>query len=583
MGGCATKSAVVAAAPNVAAVTPEGKLAARKPRTGIFFVVHESLLSELEYEEQVDVYKEFLLHHPNHHPCAKGFVMIKLSREQITLQHARIRMSSYRWKNVEGVGSEGRWVIPANYSWFLDHIKQNRQIGWMDFLANVAVNVSVPEVIGYMGDLYANSITVGDWLLDMNNLAAALPRGWIFQETAFCELDPAAVSCLCRDMRSLGLQARSARTMEALQEYMQSCVLLTQLLIRRNFLQVYKASKVLTKIPLYGHADHLGFAAPEFEAAKEAIALESQFVGGTTQLVWFILLWMFSMEEGKTYDFKTNVMGMRLPDPISFDFSYAISEFAKVVTMPLVDDELTNFIDGYSVSLLSAYFLSVLTVEADRMTAITEVARALTLKHYKCDLSGEELLERAWKADSVRSGVLFSEVNVPITIGVPSLAFCGTGFAGTRLDCSPDWTTTCTSCHMGGSEKVHPTVLVWEYSTSDGQIETLKCCVKTGSPETGTGRIFYDAIKRFGLSGLTYVDGAPPDGKLRHASGCEVELFYCSEPGQLSLRKTGQTYLYVILAVKVDPDDPKVVAVASGSTCGNGVDGEKLPARDILL
>ena len=64
-------------------------------------------------------------------------------------------------------------------------------------------------------------------------------------------------------------------------------------------------------------------------------------------------------------------------------------------------------------------------------------------------------------------------------------------------------------------------------------------------------------------------------------SGCEVELFYCSEPGQLSLRKTGQTYLYVILAVKVDPDNPKVVAVASGPTCGNGVDGEKLPARDI--
>ena len=184
--------------PQLCAMSVEAKLAARTPRTGIFFVVHESLLPELEYEERVDVYAEFLSLHPNHDPRAQGFVMIKLSNAQIASQHARIRMSSYRWRDVKGVGGDEQWAIPANYGWFLDHIKENRQIGWMDFLANVAVNVAVPEVIGYMGELYATSITVGDWLLEMGNLSAALPRGWVSPprlEPVACFIDQRSGPC----------------------------------------------------------------------------------------------------------------------------------------------------------------------------------------------------------------------------------------------------------------------------------------------------------------------------------------------------------------------------------------------------
>ena len=48
-------------------------------------------------------------------------------------------------ENAEGV------AIPANYLGFLDHIREHKLILWMDWMANVGVNVPVPETIGYMG------------------------------------------------------------------------------------------------------------------------------------------------------------------------------------------------------------------------------------------------------------------------------------------------------------------------------------------------------------------------------------------------------------------------------------------------
>ena len=99
------------------------------------------------------MHTEFLSLHPNYDERARGFVMVKLSSEQVTYQRSQIRMSSYRWKDIKGIPSAkdgDQHFIPGNYGWFLDYLKEHKLIGWMDFLANVAVNVPVPSVIEYV-------------------------------------------------------------------------------------------------------------------------------------------------------------------------------------------------------------------------------------------------------------------------------------------------------------------------------------------------------------------------------------------------------------------------------------------------
>lgn len=103
---------------------------ARPKRSGMYFVVHNSLLSEIEYVEVVDVNSEFLSLHPNYDARAAGFVMARLDSRHVASQRSLLRMSSYRWANVCGVGVDGNeYMIPSNYGWFMDHIKANRLIG----------------------------------------------------------------------------------------------------------------------------------------------------------------------------------------------------------------------------------------------------------------------------------------------------------------------------------------------------------------------------------------------------------------------------------------------------------------------
>ena len=63
-------------------------------------------------------------------------------------------------------------------------------------MANVGVNVPVPEVIGYMGSLYAQQIVVPQGLFDVSTLREAVGRLWIYQETAFGELDEVGVEAI---------------------------------------------------------------------------------------------------------------------------------------------------------------------------------------------------------------------------------------------------------------------------------------------------------------------------------------------------------------------------------------------------
>ena len=102
----------------------------RPKRSGKWFVCHKSKLSEIKYEEVCDIYEEFLKHHPNGGAATAGFVAVRLSDEQIAKQRDLIRISSYRWKDVKGVGPDSALepMIPSNYLWFLEHIRERGQI-----------------------------------------------------------------------------------------------------------------------------------------------------------------------------------------------------------------------------------------------------------------------------------------------------------------------------------------------------------------------------------------------------------------------------------------------------------------------
>ena len=113
--------------------SPEGvlELLSKRPkRSGKWFVCHQDKLSSIKYEEVCDIYEEFLKHHPNGGAATAGFVAVRLSDGQIEKQRDLIRISSYRWKEVKGVGPNSALEprIPSNYLWFLEHIRERGQI-----------------------------------------------------------------------------------------------------------------------------------------------------------------------------------------------------------------------------------------------------------------------------------------------------------------------------------------------------------------------------------------------------------------------------------------------------------------------
>ena len=132
--------------------------------SGIWFICHQDSASLFPYEESVDIYETFFKVHPNGSEFVKGFVRMT---DTSILEHSRsICMSSYRWANVKPVqqvlpaGVEVDFSCPDNYMWFLEHIRKEKKLGWMDFVANVGLNCPTGPVIEYMGGLYAKFPTL---------------------------------------------------------------------------------------------------------------------------------------------------------------------------------------------------------------------------------------------------------------------------------------------------------------------------------------------------------------------------------------------------------------------------------------
>ena len=163
----------------------------RPERSGKWFITHQDTVHSIDHQASCDIWSEFLSHHPNGSRTWSAFVLLQLTDLQLEQQRNRIRICSYRWRHVHGVGPDGTaYKIPRSCDWFLKYLQQNKLIGWVDWVANIGANVPVPETLEYMGGLYARQFVSGEWLFDLDALESSMSRGWIVQEQSFGPLDP---------------------------------------------------------------------------------------------------------------------------------------------------------------------------------------------------------------------------------------------------------------------------------------------------------------------------------------------------------------------------------------------------------
>ena len=173
MGCTQTKTVNVDGIHTIVSLPKKSDIPQRPERSGMWFVVHRKILESVQCAATCNVYDEFWAFHPNGSARLRDFVAVQLTQEMVEAQHDRVRLASYRWLDMKG-----NPLTPANFHWFLDLCEKNGWIGWMDFLANVGVNVPNPYTIAYMGGLYAETICVNEGLLDNAKLAVTMTRAW---------------------------------------------------------------------------------------------------------------------------------------------------------------------------------------------------------------------------------------------------------------------------------------------------------------------------------------------------------------------------------------------------------------------
>lgn len=399
----------MAAAPTDSTQDAVDELRARPERTGMYFIVHRNTLLSAEYlDDPVEIAEEFFGRftalNDQIQTLVKEFCAVKLDRELIRRQRERIRISSYRWDGVIrlGEGSALTYRIPTNFAWFLDWIKEREQLGWIDFIANIGVNVPVPEVLSYMGELYAYNVVIGEWQLGLRSLREAEQRGWIHQEMAYGTLDSDATDRLFTELRVLGeglcsmdSKARELRCTARVDEAARSAL---TALMREG------------KAALGAYWDGVGpfarlLAARGYDAALAQDSplriFEDPDDGG-------------GRFEGVTEQDYEQLFEARLGDLVSgVAFSHTEGLFRTdadrfEVLAPLMKTALNgsqlsslhsphDFLARFAPSILTAYLSRELTFEGDRDAACTSVARAV-VERGGGDVDAATLLGGCWGA-----------------------------------------------------------------------------------------------------------------------------------------------------------------------------------------
>ncbi|KAL1529012.1 hypothetical protein AB1Y20_010333 [Prymnesium parvum] len=358
----------------------------RALRDGIWFVVHRSLLAEIAYDECLDLYECFFAYHPNGGPWTAGFVCVRLSEAAILSQRERIRMSSYRWEMHQDADPQrsGDFVCPGNFRWFLELIERRRLIGWVDFIANIGVNVPKEQTLAYMGQLYAELIVSADWLHDVGRLEVALKRGWIFQESAFTELDGDGVEKLFECMRAIGKRFLAGHPKDV-EPFFDACVHFGELLHRRGYDSTY------TSLPYFGPLGWDSFGDVDFTAFALKWHLRA---GGSEPVVVASHRRAFMRQPKLAFVHACELFSLG-------DAEYALAapqlraHMAQMRWRQLAD--VDAFVRTFGEAITKAYLGAEFTVAADREVALTatgcHIARALG----GGEVDGAAMLRLAWR------------------------------------------------------------------------------------------------------------------------------------------------------------------------------------------
>lgn len=467
----------------------------RPVRHGKWFVLHSSYLLTIDFEEQCDIHLELLRDHPNGGEPTADLIAVRLSDEQIKALRGRIRISSYRWEgmkeNTEGV------AIPANYLRFLDHIREHKLVLWMDWMANVGVNVPVPETLAYMGLLYAECVVLGDWMLNVDRLGTALTRAWIFQEMSFGPLDEEAMGGLFEQLRARGKALGDAiNDGAAISAYMHCCGCVASLLTRRAFgaaaegcgwYQAITAGQGLSELRVDGN---------QFRAAYR-VAMEA--LPGVDDTTWDRLMSLCSPKAINGWDGEWKA---HRPELLSLVCAAPYSSC----------ESLDALLRRYAAGLVEAAVGCQVTFESDRAEAATAVLRAIARERFGEELSAEEVVRRAWPhvlAAKTEWGYFkdfgAGKVHAPIVAGSLSLALAPLRLHGARVTI------------VENTERN----LTCSYTAADGSVITFDAYYTVGF-----------AVQNAGLRGVALVDrrkGLPaePLPKPRDAEGREADIWLC--------------------------------------------------------
>jgi hypothetical protein len=392
----------------------------RPERTGMWFIAHQSTADELRdsldlQEAPINIWDEFFSMHPVGDVYCKNFVALQLSEESLYRNREKIRCASYRWEDVKGVGVDNKeYQAPSNYMWFLKWIERHNVLGWMDFTANIVVNVSGRDTVGYMGSLYADFITVSHWMEDSMRLQKALGRGWIFQETAFGAFDSTGITFVLDEMRELGLSTLASSESSSslsLTQRSRLCVRfcekaehLSKLLDRRGYYALAQVSDILCNRQ-YEYYNQLGPYAmssnvahllvqrafghnlddEDHEEMKYELTLKlneiveaGEHVGYTAM---FHLCDIFTDSEESEVFRQTYQLMHKLLTEKSWEQASTVEEFFEKIGDPL----------------MAAYSSLEVSYETDREDAVSRVARSIIRTSYAEELDYSKFSQQIWE------------------------------------------------------------------------------------------------------------------------------------------------------------------------------------------
>ena len=416
---------------------------ARPERSGKWFIAHRDTVHSIDHQARCDIWSEFLSHHPNGSRTWSAFVLLQLTDLQLERQSDRVRVSSYRWRDVRGVGPDGTaYQIPGNCGWFLEYLQQHKLLGWVDWVANMGANVPITETLGYMGALYARHVVTGEWLFGLHTLESALSRGWIVQEQSFGPLDPIGVKHMLKELRDLGLRWLKRRVQTA--TLVKFCNIVAQLLVRR------------------GYKHGTGSLPPQLER-RNYLFYQNHYPHGQdgytrAGCVTLVASRRHVWEDPGCDDIRTlmremdarsyNMPSMNLLDvvtiPASDDktFSLCIRELEGWLCVPSCArvTDFDTFTAKFHEGTIRAYLQSELTVESDRQMAITSVARSITSINLNQKLDACQFIAIMWmalmkKLRSYPRGSFFAVPHVAAGLATPWLGMGGVrGTKIVRLD-----------------------------------------------------------------------------------------------------------------------------------------------------